>query len=98
MRRIVSLSLVLLFALTTATFAHTINNNITNSLNDKNEYGVGADIILHEGAEGELLNKAHTEYRFDWNNDEGNHKVYLVGTSKLADIWAKAKALFNKGE
>jgi len=63
-----------------------------------NEYGVGTDVILHEGEDGEILNKVTAEYRYDWNNEVGNHKAYVVATTKLADIWAKLKGLLNKGE
>ena len=30
------------------------------------------------------------------NNDD--HKAYLVATTKLSDVWAKVKSIFNKGE
>jgi hypothetical protein len=62
----------------------------------RNEVGVGADVILHEGEEGEVLNQVHAEYRYDWQN--GEHKAYAVATTKLSDIWAKVKSLFKKEE
>ena len=61
---------------------------------EENEWGVGTDVILHEGADGEILNKVTGEYKFDMNNNE--HKGYLVATTKLADIWDKVKGLFNR--
>jgi hypothetical protein len=58
------------------------------------EWGIGTDVILHEGKEGDVINQVHGEYRWDANN--GAHKGYLVSTSKLADVWAKLKALVNR--
>ena len=61
----------------------------------RNPLGVGADVILHEGSEGELLNKVHGEYRWDWQNDE--HSVFAIVTTKLEDVWGAIKGLVNRG-
>ena len=68
------------------------STTIINQLEDDKdiELGLGADLILLEGKDGDLLNKVTTEYKYDFNNDD-NHSVYLVGTIKLADIVAKIK-------
>ena len=60
----------------------------------RNEVGVGTDIVLYEGKDGEVLNRLTVEYRYDWAN--GENKTYLFATSKLADILAAAKGLINR--
>jgi len=60
----------------------------------RTEVGVGADVILYEGEEGDLLNQAHGEYRYDWQN--GDSKVYAVATTKLVDVKDHVKALWKK--
>jgi len=60
----------------------------------RNEVGVGGDLIVYEGQDGDLLNQVHGEYRYDWQN--GEHKTYAVATSKLADIKDHAKNLWDK--
>jgi hypothetical protein len=66
----------------------------------RNEIGVGVDVIVYEGEEGDLLNKVTGEYKYDWQN--GEHSAYAVATTKLSDIKAHVKELwgkiFNKGE
>ena len=86
---------------------HDANRSTTATVHDKtvdtdthrdieNEYGVGTDIIIHEGKDGQVINQVHAEYRYDFEAD--NHKTYVVATSKLSDIWAKVKSIFNRGE
>ena len=58
------------------------------------ELGVGVDLIVYEGKEGQILNKVTGEYRYDVNNED--HKGYVVATSKLADIWSTVKGVFTK--
>lgn len=58
------------------------------------ELGVGLDLILYEGKEGQLLNKVTGEYRYDINNS--THQSYAVATSKLTDIWTAIKSLFGR--
>jgi len=60
------------------------------------EIGVGVDVVVYEGDEGELLNKATVEYKYDINNDD--HATYAVVTTKLSDVWAKVKSIFDRGE
>jgi len=95
MRRISALALVLLLAFSTAVYAgHWKKSTPVDTQQD--EWGVGTDVIIHEGKDGEILNKVTGEYKFDMNNNE--HKGYLVATTKLADIWNKITGLFNRGE
>ena len=63
---------------------------------DGDEWGVGTDLVLYEGKDGQIINKVTGEYRFDMNNND--HKGYAVVTSKLSDIAEKIKSLFNKEE
>jgi uncharacterized protein YcnI len=62
----------------------------------RNEVGAGVDVIRHESKDGEILNKVTGEYKYDWQN--GEHKSYVVATTKLEDIWAKVKSIFNKDD
>jgi hypothetical protein len=58
------------------------------------EAGIGLDVVVHEGKDGEIVNKVTLENKFDWNNGEQSH--YAVVTTKLADVVDKVKSLFNK--
>jgi len=70
--------------------------NVFSEVDKKDSWGVGQDLIMYEGKEGDIINQVHGEYRWDGNN--GSHSGYLVNTSKVADIVAWVKGLFNKGE
>ena len=59
---------------------------------DDVELGLGMDLILHEGEDGDLLNQLTAEYKYDFNNDDSS-SFYLVGKIKLADIVSKIKGL-----
>lgn len=74
---------------------HTVDTDTHRDDKDA-EIGVGVDVIVHEGKEGEVLNKVTVEYKYDINNDD--HKTYAVATTKLSDVWAKVKSIFNRGE
>jgi len=75
-----------------------VHPKVVHPTQDKRETAVGAgvDVILHEGKDGDVLNKVAGEYRYDVNNSE--HSAYVVATTKLSDIWAKLKSIFNKEE
>ena len=68
--------------------------NVFNELEKKDSWGLGQDLIIHEGKKGSLVNQIHGEYRWDGNN--GSHSGYLVNTSKLVDIVSWIKGLFNR--
>jgi hypothetical protein len=74
---------------------HTVDTDTHRDEKDA-EIGVGVDVIVHEGEDGEVLNKVAVEYKYDINNDD--HKTYAVATTKLSDVWAKVKSIFKKGE
>lgn len=60
----------------------------------RNPVGLGADVVLFEGAEGEVLDQVHTEYRWDFQNDE--HSVFAVATTKLEDVWNAVQRLWGR--
>jgi len=76
---------------------HTVDTDTDTHRDDKDaEIGVGVDVVVHEGKEESVLNKVTVEYKYDINNED--HKTYVVATTKLSDVWAKVKNLFNRGE
>lgn len=70
--------------------------NVFNTEQKRNSWGLGKDLIIHEGKEGAVINQVHGEYRWDGNN--GSHSGYLVSTTKVADFVSWVKGLFNRGE
>ena len=86
------LAICLLIGCLTAPTAYAHSTTIINVDNERRtELGVGMDLILHEGKEGELINKVTAEGKYDWQN--GDAGIYAVVTTKLSDIVDKIKGL-----
>jgi len=67
----------------------------TNTQNKReSEWGVGVDVELWKADnENSIIEKVTGEYRYDFNNSNGNHSAYLVAHVSL---WDHIKGFFNK--
>lgn len=65
------------------------DKTVDSSYRKNNEQGVGADILLYDTTDFDLVG----EYKYDWAN--GGHSAYTVVKTKKS-LWTLVKGVFGK--